>query len=362
MENKKIWIKANGNEAIATGHIRRCMTIADELDRRGMDVEFILADDDSAHVLRVLSDQDNTVFKARILHTDYNKPEEDFEIFAEFFKEEIPDFFIIDSYYVTPEYIEKLKDLIVRAGGKTKLGLIDDFGRNDYPVDLLINYDISGKKDIYSAEVKLLGEQYAPIRPSFSEMDYQVRPRARRVFVSTGGTDPYLVEKNILTEIYEGDSPCRKVLDVTGLECEVVVGTFFEEDYRRELEALSDRHKEITLHEHVTNMPELMNSCDYAVSAGGATLYELCAVGVPTVAFSMADNQVDFALGFDKLGAVKYAGDARTDHRIVQKIVTWGTAAVDNPGFRKRMSDKARSIIDGKGTEKIVDAIVGLLA
>lgn len=362
MENRKIWIKANGNEDIATGHIRRCMTIADELIRRGMDVEFILADDDSAHVLRVLSDQDNTVFDARILHTDYSKPEEELEIFAEFFKEEAPDFFLIDSYYTTPDYFADLKDLIAESGRNIKLGLIDDFGKNDYPVDLIVNYDISGEKDIYSAGIKLLGEQYAPIRPVFSKTDYQVRPRARKVFLSTGGTDPYFVIKNILTEIYEGDSPCRKVLDVTGLECEVIVGTFFEEDYRRELEALSDRHKEITLHEHVTNMPELMSSCDYAVSASGATLYELCAVGVPTVAFSMADNQVDFALGFDKLGAVKYAGDARKDHRLVQKIVTWGTAAVDNPGFRKRMSDKARGIIDGKGTEKIVDAIVGLLA
>lgn len=361
MENKKIWIKANGNGTVATGHIRRCMSIADELLKRGMDVEFILSDDDSAHVLRVLSDQAGTAYDARILHTSFSEPMEDMEVFKVFLGEEAPDFFLIDSYYVTPDYINALRQILDSNSRNTKLGLIDDFNKIDYPVDLLLNYDVSGIEDFYSAKVKLLGEEFAPLRPAFGQMKYEIRPRAKRAFLSTGGTDPYHVIGKILSEIYEDDSPCRKVLDVTGLECEVIVGTLFEEDYKRELEALAERHNSITLHGHVTNMPELMCSCDFAVSAGGTTLYELCAVGVPTVVFSMADNQVDFAKGFDKLGAAKYSGDARNDHRLVQKMVTWGTAAVDNPGFRKRMSDKARSIVDGKGTEKIVDAIVKLM-
>ena len=361
MENKKIWIKANGNETVATGHIRRCMTIADELMKRGMDVEFILSDDDSAHVLRALSDQDGSVYDARILHTNFQNPIEDLDVFEAIFKDEAPDFFLMDSYYVTAEYITRLKSLLDSAGKRVKLGYIDDFNKNDYPVDLLVNYDISGPDDIYSAGVKLLGGQFAPLRPECSKMEYQIRPRATKVFLSVGGTDPQHILGKILSEIYEDDSPCRKVLDVTGLQCEAIVGTLFEEDYKRELETLSDRHEAITLHGHVNNMPQLMAGCDFAVSAGGTTLYELCAVGVPTVVFSMADNQVDFAKGFDKQGAAKYAGDARSDNRIVQKMVTWGTAAVENPGFRKRMSEKARSIVDGNGTEKIVDAIIQLM-
>lgn len=114
----------------------------------------------------------------------------------------------------------------------------------------------------------------------------------------------------------------------------------------------------IHLHESVDNMADIMKECDFAVSAGGTTLYELCAVGVPTVVFSMADNQVEFVKAFDEKGAAKYAGDVRKDRRLVQKIVTWGTAAVENPGFRKRMSDMARSLIDGKGAERIADAIL----
>ena len=108
-------------------------------------------------------------------------------------------------------------------------------------------------------------------------------------------------------------------------------------------------------------MAGIMKKCDFAVSAGGTTIYELCAIGVPTVVFSMADSQVDFVKSFQKAGAVRYAGDARKDQRLVQKIVTWGTASIESQGFRRRMSDKAREIIDGKGTEKIADAIMELI-
>ena len=121
------------------------------------------------------------------------------------------------------------------------------------------------------------------------------------------------------------------------------------------------RHTGITLHEYVEDMAELMGRCDFAVSAGGSTLYELCAIGVPTVVYSMTNAQAELVESFDRIGAAKYAGDARYDHRLVQKIVTWGTAAIDNRGFRSRMSEKARNIVDGKGVYKIADAIFEIL-
>ena len=362
MDKKKIWIKANGNGEVATGHIRRCMTIASELIEHGVDVEFILSDEYSANVLITLSDQENTVFDSRILHTLYSKPMGDIPVLKDMFQDEAPDFFLMDSPFVTPEYVQEINKLIENSGHRIGTGYIDDFNKNDYPVDLIINYDVAGPKDIYSAKIKLLGGQFAPIRPKFGQAEYVINPRAKKVFLSAGGTDSNYVLGDILAEIYEADSPCRKVLDTKGLGCEVIVGALFDADYKRHLQEMADRHSSIRLHSGVgDDMADIMRECDFAVSAGGATLYELCAVGVPTVIFSVNDSQAEFAKGFDMAGAAKYAGDARDDHRLVQKIVTWGTAAVDNPGFRSRMSKKAKEIVDGKGTEKIADAILNLL-
>ncbi len=361
MEKKKIWMKANGNGIIATGHIRRCMTIAKELTDKGCEVQFVLSDDDSADLLKVLSDEEDVEYDAVILHTNYSEPLEDIPLMEELIKDENPDFFLIDSYFVTPEYFDALNNLIKRCRPGLKTGYIDDLYKFDYKTDMIINYDIVIPDGFYSAPVQLLGGGYAPIRSQFADCDYETRKQAKRVFISAGGTDPYHVVEKILFEIYEEDSPCREVLDFTGIECEVILGALFEKEYVEKLKEMAGRHSEITLHESVSDMKAVMERCDFAVSAGGTTLYELCAVGVPTVVYSMADNQVSFVKSFNDAGAVRYAGDVRKDNRLVQKIVTWGTAAVDNPGFRKRMTDKARELIDGKGSQKIADAIVGMI-
>ena len=359
---KKIWIKANGNGAIATGHIRRCMTIAAELRGKGCEVTYILSDEDSDHVLHELSEEGGDEYDSIILHTIYSQPLQDMEAMRVLMAEEKPDFFLIDSYFVTEEYFKALRDLIKELGLEVKLGYIDDLYKFDYDVDFIVNYDLKVPEDFYSAGVKLLGGEYAPLRRQFGDSKYKISKRAQNVFISAGGTDPYRIVRNILNEIYFAEnSPCREVLDFTGVMCEVVVGPLFEEDYVKELQDMADKCEFITLHYNPGNMAEIMNKCDFAVSAGGTTLYELCAIGVPTCVYSMADNQVQFVQAFDELGAAKYAGDIRTDHRLIQKIVTWGTASGDNPGFRKRMSDKARSIIDGKGAEKIAAAIVEMI-
>ncbi|WP_026650854.1 UDP-2,4-diacetamido-2,4,6-trideoxy-beta-L-altropyranose hydrolase [Butyrivibrio proteoclasticus] len=358
MSSKKIWIKANGNGIIATGHIRRCMSIAKEFIQKGMEVTFALSDEQSANILKTLSDEEGSFFEGVILHTNYSEPSEDIELLKDIFVEEKPDLFLIDTYFVTPDYFEQLKKMLDEVSPDTKLAYIDDLYKFDYPVDIIINYDIEIPEDFYGAPIKLLGPEYSPIREQFAQNDYVIRDRAQKAFLSAGGTDPYHVLGDILKEIYYDDSPCRGVLDLTGITCEVIVGALFEDDYKKELEEMASKDSRINIHEAVDNMANIMKDCDFAVSAGGTTLYELCAVGVPTVVFSMADNQVDFAMTFDKKGAAKYAGDARKDHRLVQKIVTWGTAAVENPGFRKRMSDTARGLIDGMGAKRIADVIV----
>lgn len=53
--------------------------------------------------------------------------------------------------------------------------------------------------------------------------------------------------------------------------------------HRAELAVMAGKDSRIVLHEQVSDMAALMSTCDLAFSAGGTTLYELCAVGVPSV-------------------------------------------------------------------------------
>jgi spore coat polysaccharide biosynthesis predicted glycosyltransferase SpsG len=93
---KKIWIKANGNGIIATGHIRRCMTIAKELMDNGAEVMFVLSDTESDKLLRTLSKEEGTKFDAVILHNNFSEPMEDLSSLKELFASEKPGFYLMD--------------------------------------------------------------------------------------------------------------------------------------------------------------------------------------------------------------------------------------------------------------------------
>ena len=82
----------------------------------------------------------------------------------------------------------------------------------------------------------------------------------------------------------------------------------------------------MTLHENVTDLSFLMRDCDLAVSAAGTTLYELCALGVPAVSFTMADNQLTAARAFADAGAIPCAGDIRGNSgKVIEEILLFVT-------------------------------------
>ena len=90
-----------------------------------------------------------------------------------------------------------------------------------------------------------------------------------------------------------------------------------------------------------------------AVSAGGTTLLELCACGIPTVCFAFADNQLEFAEEMAEHNLLIYAGDVRekddAPHVICENLVCYTKDA----GKRAQSFERMRRLVDGKGAERI---------
>lgn len=121
---------------------------------------------------------------------------------------------------------------------------------------------------------------------------------------------------------------------------------------------MAGKDSRIVLHEQVSDMAALMSTCDLAFSAGGTTLYELCAIGVPSVSFSMADNQIPGVKAFDDAGLIPWAGDIRDNEAFYDDAVEKLTSLLKNPDARKQQSDLMRMAIDGAGARRIADAIL----
>lgn len=337
-----IWIRADGNEEIASGHLRRTLTIAEALRRQGGEVLFLLADEESRDVFLQLTDGNHAGWKYMLLGCAYGDLEGELQRMGEMMRVGVPDRLLVDSYAAVPEYYERLR----KTAGSCCIACLDDLMAFDPPVDLVINYapDTAAAEAFYHhAPVRLLGSQYVPLRAQFSGMEPQIREHVGCILISTGGSDPFGM----------ADAATEAVRDA--LERIEPAG-------KAELVYTAPGHP------YVSNMAALLKKCDLAVSAGGTTLYELCAAGVPAIAFSMADNQQIFARKMAAAGACTYAGDVRDpgERRLVlERIRTWvsahcaeGSGRETGLSLRRREAQRMHALTDGCGADRIAGVLL----
>lgn len=330
-----IFIRADANEKIGTGHVMRCMAIADALKQRGQQVCFLIADDGGSCLLKDRN-QDYLV-----LHTDYASMEEELPRLRQIFEEKKPDFFLTDSYSVTPDYFREVRKYV-------PVGLLDDKVLTGYPVDVLINYNIFATASLYGTAgetLYLLGPEYVPLRKEFTGVDYTVRERAERVLITTGGSDKYNLGAELLKRALTG-------ADTADLQYTVVSGAYNIHFWG--LQELARRHENVQVRSNVSDMSRLMRDSDLAVSAGGSTMYELSAVGVPVICFSFVDNQERIVKGFAEKGLVSFGGDylAQGESMPEEIVYHMGRLAADY-NLRKSYSHKLRNLVDGQGAMRI---------
>ena len=257
--------------------------------------------------------------------------------------------FFLDSYYVTEHYLSAVRTA-------AKVAYLDDLQLFDYPADLLINYDVipESRSASYQAAYQnaartLLGASYTPLRAQFTNLQPYCRDRVSNILVTTGGSDPYHFCLRLIAAFRE-----NSFLHLCQLH--VVVGRLNED--KDKLYKLADELPFLQLHENVSDMASLMASCDLAVSAAGTTLYELCAAGVPSMSFCLADNQLTAAKAFDEAGAIPCAGDIRRScDEVLGNVMNFVTYMSENSKKRKAALETMRQLVDGKGAMRIAKAL-----
>ncbi len=340
-----LYIRVDGNERIATGHIMRCLSIAKALRSLGEESVFILAEPYGKPII------EKEGFQTICLNGSYDKITEETEQMEELIARQRIEKMLVDSYFVDETYLEHLRR-------NTSLIYIDDIGGKIYPCDLLINYcnyyDRYRYEERYggTATKLLLGCSYAPLREEFSGRGERQFDEFREILITTGGTDTYNMAYKIGTAMAE----CPVLQNI---KIHIVAGRFNTHIAR--LRELESRSENIVIHHNAGNMAELMMNCDAAVSAGGTTLYEICYCGLPTVCFAFADNQLDGTGTFGEQGIMINTGDIRREpDRAVKEIVVNVCRLAEDSGLRRGFSDKMRKLVDGNGAFRIAKEIQAL--
>lgn len=355
-----IWIRADANGEIGTGHVMRCISVAQALKRRGQQVCFITADDSAAPVL------ERSGQEYRVLHSDFRHMEGELPGLRRLLSEGAPDFFLADSYFVTHSYLREIRRSV-------PVGILDDMVLTDLPADLLINYNIFADASLYGADADgvdaagagkvracvpgagavcgeyLLGTDYVPLRGEFQGVEYSVRKKAETVLITTGGSDRYGIAGLLLRKALADPGACA-------LRYLVVSGAY--NAHLPELKELEGRHENVHVLYNVGNMSELMGESDIAVSAGGSTMYELSAVGVPVICFSFVENQERLVRGFAEKKLTCFAGDYLVQgEAMADEVVSHIMRLAADYELRRDYSARLRALVDGRGAERIAERV-----
>ena len=334
-------IRVDSNPEIASGHLMRCLSIAEEAKSRDMNVVFFMSDDRNREFV-----EERGYFYYN-LNTDWRSLDSEVPKFISLIDSFFNPIMLIDTYSVTSSYISALQSFlpVIYLGSK-----LNDIGHPE----AIINYSSKIDYDFYERNHRdsewLLGVKFAPLRKEFYKNINSNTSILTDILLTTGGTDNSGFTESFIRNNLE-------MLDAYNLNCHIVVGSMFQNVSKLEknINGLSN----IILHRNVKDMAALMRRCQLAVSANGTTVYELAACGIPTISFALVKEQEISGQSLGEMGVVDYCGlypDNETEclQRILNKIEYYKIHSES----RIRLGQRASMMIDGKGCEYIVDSIV----
>lgn len=341
-----ILIRTDASIEIGSGHLMRCLTLADQLRSEGAAVAFICRDLPGG-MFDLLCTRDYQfaklpMAKAGKVQQQFDA-EETIKAVAQLFPEGV-DWLVVDHYEFDATWEYMLRPYVRR------LMVIDDLANRPHDCDLLLdqnyyrNQDRRYQKLVPEQCVTLLGPAYVLLRPEFSEVRQKLRKRdgsVKRILIFFGGSDSTNQTRKALEAI--------KLVSRPKINVDVVVGA--SNTHRDEISALSQEMQNVQYHCQVSNMAELIATADIAVGAGGATTWERCSLGLPTLTVVFAENQLQTTLDLEELGAIEFLGWA--NQLTASDLASAIERLIQQPDQLENLSERSRFIMknwQGVGT------------
>lgn len=263
MQNQTVAFYVNGNTKRGMGHIYRCLELADE---------FYVKPD----IYYDINQTDRELF-GNTTHNliGVNGLNELFKIL----EEKKYDVFINDVLNTTLDYMIALKN----CNPAKKIINFEDDGEGIYKADLVIN---ALYQDPLVNQMKA-GKDYYICAKTFMFYDkIDVKDKVENIFISFGGADPQNYTDRLLEIISNNNKYSKYNFKVVIGRAKQNIDKLLEYNKYPNIEVLYD----------IKNMPEIMSSCDIAITSRGRTGYELAILGIPTIA--MAQNTREEKHGF----------------------------------------------------------------
>lgn len=361
----KTVFRADASLQIGTGHVMRCLTLADELVRQGGECWFVCREH-PGHLGDVIVDKGHHLILLPGRSHVESEHSTEWDSYADWlgvpWREDArqtrtavrplaADWLVVDHYALDARWEQAVADEVAH------IMVIDDLADRPHDCMVLLDQNLGRLISDYDGLVpggcqRLIGPGYALLRPEFAALrdESLLRrkpPRLERILISLGGID----QLNVTGEILSGLS---KLLASANIELDIIMGATapFLKEVRHQAAQLPFP---ATVSVNVQDMAQRMCAADLCLGAVGSTSWERCCLGLPSILIIVADNQKSAAVALQaKRAAVIVVNTWEACEEVARLI-----ASDNHTEDLARMVKVSSEIVQGDGCPKVVRELFG---
>lgn len=309
-----VFIRVDASMDIGVGHVMRCLTLAGRLREQGNNVSFICREH-NGHLCDFIEISGYKVLRLPAIQMDLNITNftqhskwlgvplhVDALQTKKLLKNSLVDLLIVDHYAINEVWERSLREI------SNRIMVIDDLADRKHDCDFLIDQNYyenypNRYHSLVSPHCKtFLGPSYVLLRDEFYDHWKEQKIRSgfvKRILIFFGGIDQTNETGKALAAFLK--------MDRNDIQVDVVVGR--SNRHKIEIASLCNQYDYLHYYCQVNNIAELMCQADLSIGAGGTTTWERCFLSLPSIVWSVADNQVEICKSLGRKKIIKYLGD-----------------------------------------------------
>lgn len=342
--------RTDGGSHIGSGHVMRCLTLAQSLQAQGADVLFICREQ-PGHLCDLITERGFSIERLAAIPdgaaADWADDARETRATLEAFMGCKADWLIVDHYLLDRRWEGALR---ASAG---RLMVIDDLCNRPHDCDLLLDQNlVPDMHERYADKLpascrQLIGPAYALLHPDYSRLREHVAPRRGAIFrilIFFGGADSANLTERALDAFLALGRP--------DIEVDIVIGASSRhgDAVRQKAEA----HANIHVHANLPSLAPLMSEADLAIGAGGSTHWERLCLGLPCLVVTLADNQRPISEELHRLGVIQLLGH---HDKVDQLMITGALDRLIRQGLPEEWSLRCMAMVDGRGVGRVLTAV-----
>lgn len=351
-------IRVDGNTEIGVGHVLRCLTLAEKLVDFGIQSIFYTRNI-SPHLYEKISKKFKTVRLTRIENSfnpidEYSKwlgcsQNYDAHEFIDMIANLDIKFIIVDHYGINEEW-----ETIVSVQHK-RLIVLDDLANRRHKCDMLVDQSIGLKGNEYEELVSencvtLLGPRYSLLNKNFELQTQAFVEKKYSLLINFGGADKDNYTLHVANLLEDSSLPST-------LTTKIVVGKDYP-CFSRLIDFVVSSRFKIKLIRNPNNMAREIAECKFSIGAGGVSLLERSSLGVPSILYTIANNQLHICEEYArlKLGPLIKKKDQHNAQVLSRAVYNF----LDDIKLKQTINDNILAV-DTFGTNRVVSSIVDVL-